>query len=132
ERDGRSDRHRHRHSRSANRFTVCRMADYCPTRESRRSLWLFGFSRSLLRSLSRQQGIEVEPHRRSKVRVTVDGMNVNKRTTMGEQAESIRRMLESIPKARVTRRGFVMTALTTGFALAVRPISAQTVTTDAD
>jgi len=51
---------------------------------------------------------------------------------MGEQVESIRRMLESIPKARVTRRGFVMTALTTGFALAVRPISAQTVTTDAD
>ncbi len=51
---------------------------------------------------------------------------------MGEQAESIRRMLESIPKARVTRRGFVMTALTTGFALAVRPISAQTVTTDTD
>jgi carboxymethylenebutenolidase len=51
---------------------------------------------------------------------------------MGEQLESIRRMLESIPKARVTRRGFVMTALTTGFALAVRPISAQTVTTDAD
>ena len=51
---------------------------------------------------------------------------------MGEHLESIRRMLESIPKARVTRRGFVMTALTTGFALAVRPISAQTVTTDAD
>ena len=51
---------------------------------------------------------------------------------MGEQLESIRRMLESIPKARVTRRGFVMTALTTGFALAVRPISAQTLTTDAD
>ena len=51
---------------------------------------------------------------------------------MAEQMESIRRMLESIPKARVTRRGFVMTALTTGFALAVRPISAQTVTTDAD
>ena len=51
---------------------------------------------------------------------------------MGEQVESIRRMLESIPKARVTRRGFVVTALTTGFALAVRPISAQTVTTDAE
>ena len=51
---------------------------------------------------------------------------------MEEQVESIRRMLESIPKARVTRRGFVMTALTTGFALAVRPVSAQTVTTDAD
>ena len=51
---------------------------------------------------------------------------------MEEQVESIRRMLESIPKARVTRRGFVMTALTTGFALAVRPVSAQTVTTDAE
>ena len=51
---------------------------------------------------------------------------------MEEQVESIRRMLESIPKARVTRRGSVLTALTTGFALAVRPISAQTLTTDAD
>ena len=51
---------------------------------------------------------------------------------MAEQMESIRRMLESIPKAHLTRRGFVMTALTTGFALAVRPVSAQTVSTDAD
>ena len=51
---------------------------------------------------------------------------------MGEQVESIRRMLESIPNACVTRRGFVMTALTTGFALAVWPVSAQTVTTDAE
>jgi carboxymethylenebutenolidase len=51
---------------------------------------------------------------------------------MAEQMESIRRMLELIPKAYVTRRGFVMTALTTGFALAVRPVSAQTVSTDAD
>jgi carboxymethylenebutenolidase len=51
---------------------------------------------------------------------------------MRKQVESIQRMLESIPKAPVTRRGFVMTALTTGFALAVRPVSAQTVTTDAE
>src|SRR5207253_11512796 len=72
-----------------------------------------------------------EPDRCPAVRVAVDGMNVNKRRTMGEQVESIRRMLESIPKARVTRRGFVMTALTTGFALAVRPITVQTLTTAA-
>ena len=51
---------------------------------------------------------------------------------MAEQLESIRRMLESIPKAHVTRRGFVVTALATGFALAVRPVSAETVTTDAE
>jgi len=41
-------------------------------------------------------------------------------------------MLEAIPKAEVTRRGFVMTALATGFALAVRPVSAETVATDAN
>ena len=39
-------------------------------------------------------------------------------------------MLEALPQTRVTRRGFVLTALTTGFALAVRPVSAETVTTD--
>src|SRR5207244_509452 len=52
--------------------------------------------------------------------------------TMDDQLHRLQRVLEFIPKASVTRRGFVMTALTTGFALAVRPISAQTVTTDAD
>ena len=41
-------------------------------------------------------------------------------------------ILNLLSKIELTRRGFVMTALTTGFALAVRPISAQTVTTDAD
>jgi len=51
---------------------------------------------------------------------------------MDDQLQRLQRVLEFIPKASVTRRGFVMTALTTGFALAVRPISAQTVTTDAD
>ena len=41
-------------------------------------------------------------------------------------------LLNLLSKTELTRRGFVMTALTTGFALAVRPVSAQTVTTDAD
>ena len=49
---------------------------------------------------------------------------------MKKRLDAIQRMLESIPQARVTRRGFVLTALTTGFALAVRPVSAETVTTD--
>ena len=30
----------------------------------------------------------------------------------------------------MTRRGFVITTLTVGFALAVRPVSAETITTD--
>lgn len=37
-----------------------------------------------------------------------------------------------LPKASFTRRGFVVTALGTGFAAAVLPVSAQTITTDAD
>ncbi len=36
------------------------------------------------------------------------------------------------PPTRFSRRGFVMTSLTTGFALAVQPVSAQTITTDAN
>jgi carboxymethylenebutenolidase len=36
-----------------------------------------------------------------------------------------------LPKLRLTRREFVMTTLAAGFALAVRPVSAQTITTDA-
>jgi carboxymethylenebutenolidase len=35
-----------------------------------------------------------------------------------------------LPNLTFTRREFVMTALATGFALAVRPVSAQTITTD--
>jgi len=34
------------------------------------------------------------------------------------------------PRAEWSRRGFVMTSLVTGFALSVRPVSAQTITTD--
>jgi carboxymethylenebutenolidase len=44
----------------------------------------------------------------------------------------VEHILNLLSKIELTRRGFVMTALTTGFALAVRPISAQTVITDAD
>jgi carboxymethylenebutenolidase len=35
-----------------------------------------------------------------------------------------------LPRIQWTRRGFVMTSLVTGFALSVRPVSAQTITTD--
>ncbi len=37
-----------------------------------------------------------------------------------------------LPKTVFTRREFVMTALAAGFALAVRPVSAQTITTDTE
>jgi carboxymethylenebutenolidase len=48
-----------------------------------------------------------------------------------------RQMIESelrslLPKFDFTRRGFVVTSLAAGFALAVRPVSAQTITTDAE
>ena len=39
-------------------------------------------------------------------------------------------LLGLLPKTQFTRREFVMTALAAGFALAVRPVSAQTITTD--
>ncbi len=37
-----------------------------------------------------------------------------------------------LPKPQVTRREFVVTALTSGFALAVQPVSAATITTDSE
>ncbi len=37
-----------------------------------------------------------------------------------------------LPRTEWTRRGFVMTSLATGFALAVQPVSAQTIHTDAN
>ncbi len=40
-------------------------------------------------------------------------------------------MQKQFPEIRFTRREFVMTALATGFALAVRPVSAETISTDA-
>ena len=39
-------------------------------------------------------------------------------------------LLSLLPKADFTRREFVVTTLATGFALAVQPVSAQTITTD--
>src|SRR5688572_15388259 len=37
-----------------------------------------------------------------------------------------------LPKIDVTRRGFVVTSLASGFALAVRPVTAETITTSAE
>jgi carboxymethylenebutenolidase len=37
-----------------------------------------------------------------------------------------------LPRSQWSRRGFVMTSLATGFALSVQPVSAQTITTDAN
>lgn len=39
-------------------------------------------------------------------------------------------LLSLLPKTELTRRRFVVTTLTAGFALAVQPVSAQTITTD--
>jgi carboxymethylenebutenolidase len=41
-------------------------------------------------------------------------------------------LLSLLPKADFTRRGFVVTSLAAGFAMAVQPVSAQTITTDTD
>jgi carboxymethylenebutenolidase len=41
-------------------------------------------------------------------------------------------LLSLMPKTDVTRRGFVVTTLASGFALAVQPVTAQTVSTSAD
>ena len=41
-------------------------------------------------------------------------------------------LLSLMPKVDFTRRGFVVTTLAAGFALAVQPVSAQTITTDTD
>ena len=37
-----------------------------------------------------------------------------------------------LPKVDFSRRGFVVTTLATGFALAVQPVSAETITTDTE
>ena len=51
---------------------------------------------------------------------------------MDDRLRDVQHLLEALPKTDMTRRGFVMTALATGFALAVRPVSAETIATDAD
>ena len=52
--------------------------------------------------------------------------------TVDKNLQDLQRVLDSISKMELTRRGFVITALATGFALAVQPVSAETVTTDAE
>jgi len=39
--------------------------------------------------------------------------------------------LSLLPKTDFSRRGFVMTSLASGFALAVQPVTAQTISTNA-
>src|SRR5437879_11876269 len=51
---------------------------------------------------------------------------------MGWNLANIEHLLGFIPKTDVTRRGFAMTTLAAGFALAVQPVSAETITTDAE
>src|SRR5918992_24027 len=41
-------------------------------------------------------------------------------------------LLSLLPRTDFTRRGFVVTTLASGFALAVQPVTAQTITTSAD
>jgi carboxymethylenebutenolidase len=41
-------------------------------------------------------------------------------------------LLTMVPRTRFSRRGFVMTSLASGFALATGPVSAETITTDTD
>jgi carboxymethylenebutenolidase len=49
---------------------------------------------------------------------------------MGDHDRSLGQLSNSISHATMTRRGFVMTTLAAGFALAVRPIACDTITTD--
>src|SRR5437660_2096156 len=51
---------------------------------------------------------------------------------MGESGRDIEQVLGSIHTTEVTRRGFMMTTLAVGFALAVRPVSAEAIVTDAE
>jgi carboxymethylenebutenolidase len=50
---------------------------------------------------------------------------------MRESGQVIEQVLGSIHTTEVTRRGFMVTTLAVGFALAVRPVSAETIATDA-
>src|SRR5712692_9814670 len=51
---------------------------------------------------------------------------------MVERERIVEQVLGSIHTTEVTRRGFMMTTLAVGFALAVRPVSAETIVTDAE
>ena len=49
---------------------------------------------------------------------------------MADHDRSLGSISDSLSEGCLTRRGFVITTLTVGFALAVRPVSAETITTD--
>lgn len=49
---------------------------------------------------------------------------------MAEHDQRLEQISHAISEAAITRRGFVMATLAAGFALAVRPVSAETLTTD--
>ena len=51
---------------------------------------------------------------------------------MEKNGRNVEHVLSSIHTTEVTRRGFMMTTLAAGFALAVRPVSADTIVTDAE
>src|SRR5438876_4845248 len=51
---------------------------------------------------------------------------------MGESRRIVEQMLGAIHTTEVTRRGFIMTTLAVGFALPVRPVSAEAIVTDAE
>src|ERR1041385_1281303 len=50
--------------------------------------------------------------------------------TMADRDQRPGPSFEAISEGMMTRRGFVMATLATGFAMAVRPVSAETITTD--
>src|SRR5947209_13332548 len=51
---------------------------------------------------------------------------------MRERGQDVEQVLGSIRTTEVTRRGFMVTTLAVGFALAVRPVSAETIVTNAE
>ena len=51
---------------------------------------------------------------------------------MGVNGRDVEQVLGSIRTTEVTRRGFMVTTLAVGFALAVRPVSAETIVTNAE
>src|SRR5437867_429421 len=57
---------------------------------------------------------------------------ITRRTGMAESGGGAEQVRGSIHMTEVTRRGFMMTTLAVGFALAVRPVSAETIVTDAE
>lgn len=49
---------------------------------------------------------------------------------MADHDRRLKQISNAISETTITRRGFVMATLTAGFALAVRPVTAETLTTD--